>query len=144
MPIYDYALAGSADLGSVTNPQWITGESDIVTGPVTVAAGQVLDKYTVLSRNAAGSMVPLDTTQTDGRQNAVCVLMHALNTTAAPATTPLGVALPVGQGAIDTTTEAYLGGVFNPDLAVWPAALATTVQRVRQFDRTNIRFQRPL
>jgi len=144
MAIYDYALAGSGDLGSLTNPQWITGEMDIATAPFTVAAGQVLDKYTVLARNTAGAMVPLDTTQTDGRQNAVCVLLHALNTTAAPATTPLGVALPVGGGAADTITECYTAGVFNPDLAVWPATLTTVISRVRQFDRTNIRFQRPL
>ena len=144
MPLYDYALAGSGDLGSVTNPQWITAELPIVTGPVRIAAGQLLDKYTVMARNAAGAMVPLDPTQTDSRAKAVCVLMHAFNTTAAAGTTPLSVALPVGGGAVDTDTEAYLGGGFNPDLAVWPASLTTTVQRIRQFDATPIRFQRPL
>jgi hypothetical protein len=148
MPIYDYALAGSGDLGSVTNPQWITGEMDIVTGPALIAAGQVLDKYTVLARATDNSFVPLDTTQTDGRQNAVCILMHAINTTAAAATTPMGVALPVGAGAVLTLTEVYVGGCFNPDLAVWPASLpyvaTSTAARGLQFDRTNIRMQRPL
>lgn len=140
----DVLLAGSGDLGSVTNPQWITGDMNIVTGPATIAAGQILDARTVMARSVAGPLVPLDTTQTDGRQNAVAILIHAVNTTAAAGNSPTGVPVPLGNGAADTTTEAYFGGCFNPDLAIWPAALTTTIQRVRQFDRTNIRFQRPL
>lgn len=144
MAIYDYALAGNDTLGTYAPNQLISGESDIVTGPGLIAAGQVLDKYTVMARNVAGALVPLDTTQTDGRQLAVCILMTAINTTAAPATTTLGVSLPVGSGAVDTLDETYTGGVFNPDMLVWPAAVSTLPARIRQFDRTNIRLQRPL
>lgn len=149
MPLYDYALAGNDTFGSFSPEQWITGEMDIVTGPGPLAAGQVLDKYTVMARNASNEFVPLDTTQTDGRQNAVAILMHAINTTAAQATTPRGVVLPANPaGAVATLTELYVGGCFNPDLAVWPSSLPfvpnSIAARARQFDRTNIRMQRPL
>lgn len=145
MAITDYALAGNDTLGVYAPSQLFSGEMDIVTGPATIAAGQVLDKYTVLARSVAGGLVPLDTTQTDGRQNAFAILMHAINTTAAQATTPLGVVVPSQTGAAaDATTECYLGGCFNPDMLVWPAALTTVLSKVRQFDGKNIRIQRPL
>jgi hypothetical protein len=149
MPINDYALAGNDTFGTYSPNQWITGEMDIVTGPGRIAAGLVLDKYTVLARSTTGQYVPLDTTQTDGRQLAAAVLMHAINTTAAQATTPNGFVLGANPGgAVDTLTEVYLGGCFNPDLAVWPASLPyvanSTVARSSRFDRTNIHMQRPL
>lgn len=145
MAITDYALAGNDTLGSYAPSQLISGEMDIVTKRHLIAAGQVLDKYTVLARNAAGALVPLDTTQTDGRQNALAIIMTAINTTAAAATTPLGVALPANPaGAVDTYDECYTGGCFNPDMLVWPAAITTPTARARVFDRTNIEILRPL
>ena len=139
-----YSVAGNFDLGNRSPNQFYTGESDIVTGPVTYAAGFIFDRYQVLARNAAGACVPLDPTQTDGRQLAFAIAAEYINTTAAAGATQSGITVPVMAGAIDTQAEGFLGGVFNPDLLVWPASLATTVSRVRQFDRTNIRLQRPL
>ena len=149
MAINDYALAGNDTMGVYAPNQWITGDMNVATAPGRIAPGLVLDKYTVLARNTSNQLVPLDPAQTDGRQNAVSILLHAINTTAAQATTPLGVVLPANPaGAVETITEVYIAGVFNPDLAVWPASLpyvpGSSVARARQFDRTNIHMQRPL
>lgn len=139
-----YEVAGNFDLGTRSPNQLYSGEADIVTGPITYAAGFIFARYQVLARNAAGACVPLDTTQTDGRQNAFAIAAGYLNTTAAAGAAADGLTVPVMGGAVDTVSEGFLGGVFNPDLLVWPAALATPVSRARQFDRTNIRIQRPL
>lgn len=146
MAIIDYALAGNDTLGTYAPNQLFSGESDIVTGPETILAGQVLDKYTVMGRIAAsGKLVAQVPTANDGSQNADCILMHAVNTTAASATTALGVVVPSASGAAaDLITETYSGGVFNPDLLVWPAATTTLLARKAAFARTNIRIQRPL
>jgi len=139
-----YSVAGNFDLGTRSPNQLYSGESDIVTGPGLYAAGFIFARYQVLARNVAGALVPLDTTQTDGRQNAVAIAAEYLNTTAAVGAAGDGLTVPVMGGAVDTLSETYTGGVFNPDMLVWPAALTTLQSKIRQFDRTNIRLQRPL
>lgn len=138
------SVAGNFDMGTYAPNQLYSGESDIVTGPMTIGAGQIIDRYAVLARNTSNVLVLLDPTQTDGRQLAVAIAMEYINTTAAPGNTALGVTVPVQGGAVDTAHETYTGGVFNPDMLVWPASLTTPIQRASRFDRTNIRIQRPL
>lgn len=139
-----YSVAGNFNYGSAGPNQLYSGESDIVTGPATIAAGQILDRYAVMARNTAGALVLHDPTQTDTRKTAVAILAEYINTTAAAGATALGVTVDVQGGAVDTITETYSGGVFNPDLLVWHASLTTAVSRVRQFDGTNIRIIKPL
>lgn len=145
MPITDYALAGNDTYGAYTPNQLFSGERPVVTRAYAIAAGQVLDKYTVMARNAAGALVPVDPAQTDGRQLAMAILMTAMNTTAAAAVTPLGVALPANPaGAVETFNECYIDGIFNPAMLVWPASVTDIRARGRLFDRTTLTILSPL
>ena len=128
----DFALAGSGTYGVYTPNQLFSGEMDIVTGPRTIATGQVLAQFTVMGRRSSdGHLIAHVPTATDGSQNATSILMHAVDTSG----TGLNAPAPC---------EVYLGGCFNPDMLVWHASLTTNIQRSTVFDRTNIVIQKPL
>lgn len=110
-------LAGNGDLGSWEPTQLFAGEADIVTdgGMVAVAFA----RYQVIAKNAAGNLVPFDPTTPD-----------------TPEATAIGIANEAG--VVGTYAPYYIGGVFNHEALVWPAAVDTLLKRQAVFDRTNI------
>lgn len=110
-------LAGNGDLGSWEPTQLFAGEADIVTdgGEVAVAFA----RYQVIAKNAAGKLVPYDPT-----------------TPANPEATAIGIANEAG--VVGTYAPYYIGGVFNHEALVWPAAVNTLLKRQAVFERTNI------
>ena len=114
-------LAGSEVGDSYQIPALFAGDKHVTTLPVKVASGQNLAQYAVVGRiSASGLIVAWAPAQTDGSQNAIGVLLHAVDATA---------------GNRDGTI--YNGGSFNIDALVWPGG-ATTIQKVRAFDGTAI------
>ena len=110
-------LAGNGDLGSWEPTQLFAGEADIVTdgGEVAVA----FSRYQVIAKNADGKLVPFDPTTPD-----------------VPAATAIGIANEAG--VVGSYAPYYIGGVFNHEALVWPAAVDTLLERQAVFDRTNI------
>lgn len=115
-------LAGSEDIGSWAPTQIFSGEADIVTDGLVVAAA--VKQYEVISVPTSGDnlgkMVPWDPAATDGSQLAVGIALFA--------------------GAVGQSVPYYVGGVFNPDALVWPAAVTTLAAKKAAFMRTNIQI----
>lgn len=128
-------LAANGTLGTFEDEQLYSGEADIVTDSAAAAAEQNLAKYTVVAKNTDGELVALDPAAADPDEIeavAVGILAQPVDTTAATGT---GVA---------TDVPFFIGGVFNPNALVWPAALDTLVERVAAFQNTNISIRRLL
>lgn len=111
MPSTPNLLAGSGTLGSWEPTHLFSGDADIHTDGA--VAGANFAKYTVLSFNAAGQLVPHDPDGTDGTEVA------------------LGIALEAGVSG--QKTPYYTAGQFNPDALVWDASLTTFEQRQAAF-----------
>ncbi len=100
--------------GSFSPTQLFTAEDDIKTTPATVLTGQNLAFGTIVAFNAAGKLVPWAPAAADVTAEPVGIIATAINTT-----NPAG----------DRMAEIYVGGCFNPDLLIWPAALDTWLER---------------
>ena len=107
--------AAATDEGSSVEVQLFTAEDEIKTTPSLVLTGQNLLFGTIVAYNAANKIVPWDPAQTDSRAAPAGIIATAINTT-----TPV---------AGDRQAEIYVGGCFNPDLLIWPAALDTWLER---------------
>jgi hypothetical protein len=110
-------LAGNGDLGSWEPTQLFAGEADIVTDGGVVAVA--FAKYQVIAKDATGKLIPFDPTTPD-----------------VPAATAIGIANEAG--VVGSYAPYYIGGVFNHEALVWPAAVDTLLERQAVFDRTNI------
>lgn len=125
-------LAGNGTLGTFDDVQLYSGEADIVTDSANVADELDLAKYTVVAKNAAGELVAWAPAAVDETAVAVGILAQAMDTTAA-----------TGTGE-PTSCPFFIGGVFNPEALVWPAAADTLEERVAAFQNTNISIRRLL
>lgn len=121
-----YPLAGySTD--AFTPEQFILSEMDVATESVTILSGQVLAARTVVGRvTASGKIVICDPAASDGSQNALGILVNAIDATGA-----------------DKAGSIYIGGNFNRSLCVWHAGFTTDVLKAKAFDRTNIKTTIP-
>lgn len=135
-PLNGDLLAGMAGKRSETidpSPEaFFTGDSPrVYTEALPIAANQVLAARTVVALNASGHLVPAEA---DNDPKAIGVLVYAVDTTG------------VGAGVADA--EVYRGGVFNPDLLVWPASFNTDALKLAAFrgspSPTVILLRRPL
>jgi hypothetical protein len=88
-----------------------TAEDDIKTAAGTFATGQDLAVLTILARDANNELVPWDPAALDSEATPVGVAAADMDTSAS------------GYNAA-TMGPYYVGACFNPDLLVWPAALA--------------------
>lgn len=123
----DTLAAGMTAEGSYSPTQLFTAEDDIKTTPALVLTGQNLAVLTIVAFNAANKLVPWDPA-------AVADVVGGATdqTEAAPESVPVGILatdLNTTAPAGDRQTEMYVGGCFNPDLLVWPAALDTWLER---------------
>lgn len=132
--------AGAQAEGSFAPTQLFTAEDEIKTKPAMVLTGQNLAFGTIVAYNAADKIVPWAPAAT------VAVVGGASAQTApAPESKPVGVIAT----AINTTTpvagdrhaEIYVGGCFNPDLLIWPAALDTYLERAAALDKGGAPFR---
>lgn len=115
----DWAAAGITDEGSFTPTQLFTAEDEIKTKPAMVLTGQDLAFGTLVAYNTANKIVPWAPAAVDSTAKCVGALATAINTTS-----------PAG----DRHAEIYVGGCFNPDLLIWPAALDTYLERAAALD----------
>ncbi len=109
----DWKAQSSAE-GSFSPTQLFTAEDEIKTQPAIVLTGQVLVFATIVAYDAANKIVPWAPAAVDTTAIPVGVIATGINTTA-----------PAG----DRHAEIYVGGCFNPDLLIWPAALDTYAER---------------
>lgn len=108
---------------SFTPSGLILSEMDVVTESITVSSGQNLAALTVVGRiTSTGEIVICDPAQTDGSQNALGILVNAIDATSA-----------------DKPGTIYTGGHFDRDLLVWHAGFSTDLLKAKAFDRTNIK-----
>lgn len=128
VPGYENAdwQAAAKDEGSFSPTQLFTAEDEIKTKPAMVLTGQDLAFGTIVAYNAADKIIPWDPAQTDSRAMPVGVIATAINTTS-----------PAG----DRHAEIYVGGCFNPDLLIWPAALDTYLERAAALDKAGAPFR---
>lgn len=141
VPGYENAdwQAGMTDEGSSTPTQLFTAEDEIKTKPALFLTGQNLAFGTIVAYNAADKIVPWDPAAT------VAVAGGATDQIGpAPQSKPVGVVAT----ALNTTTpsgdrhgEIYVGGCFNPDLLIWPAALDTYLERAAALDKAGAPFR---
>lgn len=119
MPTYLNQLA--AGISGTTFPEpfeLFAGESDIVTDQGQASATPIVQFAVVARVTATGRMVVWAPAASDGSEKAVGI---AAQPAAANAHFPL-----------------YVGGVFNHEALVWPAAADTLAERKAAFDGTNI------
>lgn len=119
--------AGAQAEGSISAVQLFTAEDEIKTKPAMVLTGQNLAFGTIVAYNAADKIVPWAPAASDTTAKPVGVIATAINTTA-----------PV---AGDAHAEIYVGGCFNPDLLIWPAALDTYLERAAALDKGGAPFR---
>jgi hypothetical protein len=122
----DWAAQGNTLEGQYTPTQLFTAEDEIKTKPALVLTGQDLAFGTIVAFDAANKIVPWDPAALDSEAKPVGVLATAINTTS-----------PAG----DRNAEIYVGGCFNPDLLVWPAALDTWLERNAALDVAGAPFR---
>lgn len=131
--------AQGTDEGSFSPTQLFTAEDEIKTKPALVLTGQDLDFGTIVAYNAANKIVPWDPAATAD------VVGGAVDQTeAAPEAKPVGViatAINTTSPAGDRHAEIYVGGCFNPDLLIWPAALDTYLERAAALDKGGAPFR---
>lgn len=119
-------MTASSEVLTTENETWVSGEADVVTKPILIASGNNLAARTVLGQlMSSGEYAPYNPVATNGLQYAV-----AIN------------AVAVDASSAATNCPAYLGGVFNPDLAVWDAAV-TDIHKSVAFSGTNIVLLKP-
>lgn len=141
VPGYENAdwQAAATDEGSFSPTQLFTAEDEIKTKPALVLTGQNLAFGTIVAYNAADKIVPWDPAAT------VAVVGGATSQTApAPQSKPVGViatAINTTSPSGDRHAEIYVGGCFNPDLLIWPAALDTYLERAAALDKAGAPFR---
>jgi hypothetical protein len=120
-------LASSSDLGTTETEQLYAGERAPVTTFGTLLTGVNYAKYTVLGMvTASGKYTTYNPAGSDGTQVAVAILAQPVNT-----------ASPAG----DRRAPIFVGGVFNHQVLVWPAATDTLLERQAAFNGTDITVQ---
>jgi hypothetical protein len=110
----EWAAQGNTLDSQYTPTQLFTAEDDIKTTPALVLTGQNLAVLTIVAFNTANKLVAWAPAAENSTAVPVGILAMDANTT-----TPSG----------DRQFEMYVGGCFNPDLLVWPAALDTWLER---------------
>lgn len=122
----DWMAAGPTLEGSYSPTQLFTAEDDIKTSAALYKTGQNIAVLTILAKDDTGDLVPWDPAAVAD------VVGGAVDQTeAGPASKPVGVAAADmntsnanGGYNADTYGPYYVQACFNPDLLVWPAALA--------------------
>lgn len=139
----DWAAAGITNEGSYSPTQLFTAEDEIKTSAALYKTGQIIAVLTILAKDATGDLVPWDYAETD------VVVGGAVDQTGpAPESIPVGIAAAdmntgnTGGGYnADTFGPYYVGGCFNPDLLVWPAALDTYAKRQMALEQASAPFR---
>ena len=135
----DWKAAATAE-GSFTPTQLFTAEDEIKTKPGLFLTGQgLLDVGLIVAYNVDNKLVPWDPDAVDD------VVGGAVDQTApAPESKPVGVvatAINTTSPAGDRHGEIYVGGCFNSDLLIWPAALDTYLERAAALDKAGAPFR---
>lgn len=107
----DWMAAGITDEGSYSPTQLFTAEDDIKTAAGTYASGTDMAVLTIIARDANDELVQWDPAAVDSEAKPVGVAAADMDTSA------------TGYNAA-TMGPYYVSACFNPDLLVWPAALA--------------------
>lgn len=118
--------AGGQNEGSSSQTIVFTAEDDIKTQSAIALTGQVLAFGTIVAYNPADKLVPWAPAAADSTARPVGVIATAINTT-----NPAG----------DRHTEIYVGGCFNPDVLIWPAALDTYAERAAALNKAGASFR---
>lgn len=110
----DWIAQGPTLEGSYSPTQLFTAEDDIKTSAALYKTGQNIAVLTILAKDDTGDLVQWDPTTDPTAEAAI----------------PVGVAaadMNTGAGGYnaDTYGPYYVSACFNPDLLVWPAALAS-------------------
>jgi len=117
----DFLASSNAASPDVYTPtQLLAGEAEVTTDIGKLVTGQNLAKYAVVGRiTASGKLMQWVPGAVDGSQQAIGILIHAVDATSA-----------------DKDAQFYRSGVFNIDALGW--ASATTVQKYAAFNGTAI------
>ena len=115
-------LAGSEILGSVSYTHLFAGDTPNVVTDGGELAGEALAQYQVIARGTDGKIYKYDPAGTNGKNKAVGITLLAC--------------------AAGKNTQYYLGGCFNDQALVWPAAAADLATRKAVFVNTNIVIKR--
>ena len=116
-------LAGSGS-ETYTPVEVFGGEAPILTQSDTLASGENLAAYTVVGRDSTTKKLEVwDLAASDGTQNPVGILIHAIDASAA-----------------DKDCQIYVGGVFNFANLVVPGSITTAALANSYFDNSPIKI----
>lgn len=116
MPNLPNLLAGNESLGAWAPVQVFSGDADLHSDGAVCGANFPI--YSVISRTAAGLLVPHDPDATDGTEVAMFVAAQA--------------------GVTGRTCPYYTSGQFNPEALVWDSSLTTLAQRQAAFANSPV------
>jgi hypothetical protein len=119
----NYDLASDGDHGSYTPVNLLAGSTPPVTSrEVTLKSGEgAFVQYEVAALEVASNkIVKLTQAVVDGSEICYCI-----------------IAQPADSTAADVATAAFVGGNFNHEALVWPAAYNTYAERVVAFADKN-------
>lgn len=114
----DWIAQGNTLEAQYTPTQLFTAEDEIKTSASLYKTGQDIAVLTILAKDASGGLVPWDDAAVDETATPVGVAAADMDTTAS------------GYNA-DTYGPYYVSACFNPDLLVWPAALASATYEAK-------------
>jgi|GEM_PF-618904 len=118
-------VLASSDTESQSHNPIVLGGSP-VTENGTLVSGQDLADYTVLGRiTASGKLAAADQDASDGRENPIGVLVHAVDASGG-----------------DKACQFYTGGTLNADLLVWDAGYTAAMQAAA-FDNSPLTLVSP-
>lgn len=116
----DWLAQGNTLEGSYTPTQLFTAEDEIKTSAAKYKTNQNILVLTILAKDSTGDLVPWAPAAVDTTAVPVGVAAADMNTTNAN-----------GGYNADTYGPYYVAACFNPDLLVWPAALAAATHDVQ-------------
>lgn len=116
-------LAGSGS-ETYTPTELFAGEADVITANETLSSGENLAKWTVVGRDSTTKKLEVwDLAASDGTQNPVGILVHAIDATSA-----------------DKACQIYVGGYFNFAALVVPVSITTAALCNSYFDNSPIKI----
>lgn len=126
---YPNLLVGGAVEDPFVPTDLFAGDGQVLTDQVTVASGQNLEQFEVITLDAAGLVVALGDGSADTvfGGGAVGIMCQAVDAT--------GSTMP---------GSAYVAGDFNHTALVWPGALDTLAERKKAFAGTPINVKAPI
>lgn len=115
-------LIAESAVETYSNDNLIAGSAPVATGAGTLITGQNLARGAVIGRiTASGKFTLCDPDAVDGSEQAVGILVHAIDATAA-----------------DKGCQFYTGGEFHSSEMVWHAGFDSDVKKLQAFDGSAI------